>query len=309
MGMFKFPHIEEPTLRVKAMRYFMTIFCFFFAVFGLSVITCAALVASQQVDECQFMGHFYTGVYLLLAAGCATAFFSFLACLHTRRSTSPQDFVSLCVVVMVVLVLQVLAAIASHIFYYMASGGELALEMVATLEKYYLEDRSCMDTLQVKFQCCGVRNYTEWLPYSQNAGSVHPYPSSCQCTAGAELCIADSSLFSNATVTTFVHSTPCHDIVLDDLFESLLIPRIVGPVVSVVELLFFLLVIYFLYHVDNRSLVGAYIVKPSKEDTPSERETSCSQWAELQLTRPPTCTLISQQRSLSLSQNETIMHL
>ena len=294
MSRFKIPHIEEPTLRVRTIRYFMTIFCLFFIVFGVGVITGAALLASHRVAECSFIGQFYTGVYLLLAAGCATTFFGMLACLHTQHSSSLQDFVSLCVVVVVVLVLQVLAAVASHILYTLAASGELASKMEQTLEKYYVEERSCVDTLQLKFQCCGVKNYTEWPFYAQNAGSGLPYPPSCQCAvAGAKLCIAVTDLFGNATLTTIIRSTPCHDVLLDDLFETLLIPRIVGPVVSVVEFIFFLMVIYFLRHVENHSLVGAYVVTPSRENTPTVWEAP---------THP-------QNPSSPSQDNETTMHL
>ena len=314
MSRIKFPHIEEPSLRVKTMRYFMTIFCFLFLVLGLAIITCAALLTSQRLKECPFIGRFYSGVYLLLAAGCATAVFSLVGCVRTQRSASPQDFVALAVVALAVLVLQVLAAVASHVLHTSAAGGALGAELGGRVEGYYSGDRRCVDALQTHFRCCGVRNYTEWPPLSRGAGSALPYPSSCRCAAGGALCVmvtnrSGNATLGNATLTSHVHSTPCHDEVLDDLLNTLLVPRIVGPLASVVELAVMLAVIYFLHHIDNRSLVGAYVVRAAGEATPAGRDTSCSQWAELQLSRPSTCSRLWRQDPSSLSHDETSMHL
>ncbi|KAK7090969.1 hypothetical protein V1264_010698 [Littorina saxatilis] len=315
MSRFKFPHIEEPTLRVKAMRYFMTIFCFLFTLFGVSVILCAALLAARRLSECEFIGRFYSGVYLLLAAGCTTVFFSLMTCGRTQHTSSAADFMSLSVVVIIVLVLQLLAAIAGHIFYALAADGELAHTMNSSFRDYYGSGRDCVDAVQRSFQCCGINTSSEWFLKAQNVSSTSAYPASCRCSPDASICQAMNDTNVHTNFTSHVYNRGCHAVFLEDLYGTSLITRIVGPVMAAVEFAFVLMVIYVLRHIDNHSLVGAYVVHsppPPGTETAAETVVNGSAWSQLE-ERPaavtgPSITWDLRPDSL-FSRGETVMHL
>ncbi|XP_076453545.1 tetraspanin-11-like [Babylonia areolata] len=216
MGRFKLPHVEDLSLRVRALRYFMTIFCFFFVVFGAGVLASAAILAAGRPAECSFLEEFLTGVYLLLAAGCLTVFFCLITFRHIYRSSSSGDFTSVLFVLVVVMVMQVIAAIAGHVHNARASesgGGGLESAMNLTWREYYhhhhhdQDSRACVDRLQKEFACCGVLNGDAewlWLALSANLSVPRPYPSSCLCSAGSddadggEECMVRNDSFSNA---------------------------------------------------------------------------------------------------------------
>ena len=310
MSRFKVPHIEEPSLRVRALRYFMTIFCAFFVVFGFGVITCGSILASQRPDGCLFASRFFTGVYLLLAGGCVTSFFSITTCVCIQRSSTSGDFIPLGVVALVVLVLQVMAAVAGHVSYVSADNGGLATKMEMAWENYYESDGQCIDNFQEENDCCGVHSHTEWQALSVETNSSVLYPASCLCTSDDSHCVETNATYSNMTHVITVHDSSCHSVLLDHVHETLLVVRVVGPLVSVVEVVFLLATIYFLRHIENRSLVGAYVVQPTGSAASARDQRSSSTGTNLQV-RQPTAghSGARQQGSLSLSCDETISHL
>ena len=123
-------------------------------------------------------------------------------------------------------------------------------------------------------ECCGVNSYTEWMSLSNGANSSTLFPQSCLCPNTYSTCTnvsiySNQSAFMFATLSTstttnenssLIHSTQCGDVIMEDLKEVLTIVRIVGPVVAFIELLFVFMILYVLHHIDNRSLVGSYVV-------------------------------------------------
>nr|KAG5685905.1 hypothetical protein BaRGS_005414 [Batillaria attramentaria] len=158
VGRMKFPHIEEPGLRDRVQRYFMAIFCFLYFVLGVSVIMCGGLLLARRQLECSYMAQYYSGVCLLLAAGCVTSFFSMCGCLVMRRTNASHYYTPLLLVLIIVLVMEVAAAVSSHILCHIATSGQLEEEMQSARDKFWTSSGSaeCLNRLQTDFECCGV---------------------------------------------------------------------------------------------------------------------------------------------------------
>lgn len=328
VGRIKFPHIEQPSLRERVQSYFMTIFCGMYLFVGSAVITCGALVLRRQQHECGFMGRYYSGACLLLAAGCFTAFFSIVGCLQTRRSRAPHYYTSLLLVLVVVIFVELAAAVTSHIMYALATDEHLMNEMMEVQASFWTSSSSsqCVETIQTQFRCCGASNYTEWLTIYDNTTQNNVFPPSCICERGESQCDPETFFVGNASEVVSIFTRACYSPLLNDLYESLLMTRIIGPAAMVLKGLFLLMVIFFLHHVNNRSLVGAYVVKRSNSDTPvtadltvpastPEARAAGSRWVEIMQRRQdrPTSQTWCQghwktrrsRESLSLSREET----
>lgn len=93
-------------------------------------------------------------MYLLLAAGCATTVFSLLFCLHIQRSLTLEVFhyIPLSTVAIVVIVVEVMSAIAAHVLHISAADGDLVAKMHEAWKTYYSNEATsagCVDGLQV----------------------------------------------------------------------------------------------------------------------------------------------------------------
>jgi hypothetical protein len=145
--------------------------------------------------------------------------------------------------------------------------------------------------LQEQFSCCGVDNHTEWILISSGA-KTSPFPESCLCPDDDHNgCLNITATHSsNNTEVFYTHSLTCGSLVLEDLHNILLVPRVAGPVVAVVECVIALLAVYVLHHVDNHSLVGLYIVPEgnnARRSAVAERQATGDKTAENGSARQP----------------------
>lgn len=240
-------------------------------VLGFGTVAGGSIVVSNRLPECEFDRQYYIGAYIFLSAGCITSAFCICAFFQIQQSTKTKDFYAFLSILMIIFVMQLSAAISSHILYTIASSGQLKKDMNVEEENYFQDDSSfkCINYIQSHFHCCGIFNFTDWhlLNKSAAVNMISSYPLSCQCQSPVDGCAEVVS--SNSSNNMYVYSSSCYISVIENLGSTLLLIRIMGPSVLVVEIFILLIAVYLHHHIRNHSLVGVYTVNETETKSPA----------------------------------------
>lgn len=160
---------------MKFVKYLLFAFNLIFVIAAVALIAVGAYVQIKLVDYYDFFGNEYTGPgILLIIVGVFIFFIAFFGCMGALKENYCLTM-SFAVLLAVVFILMIAGGIAAYVL-----RNEIEKEVVKILieneDKYNTSDgvRTTWDKLQREFDCCGVKNQSEW-------NRLEKYPISC-CT-------------------------------------------------------------------------------------------------------------------------------
>ncbi|XP_053384803.1 tetraspanin-3-like [Mercenaria mercenaria] len=173
----------------RTLKKFLAIFnvIFWFAGVGFLGLGIWLYLTLQDFRAAIEHAHFILPAYLLIISGGAVVIFGVIGCIAIfAESRCLLAFYWVCIIF--VLAADVATCVKSFFLNDEVESHVTYRLNVTSMYKYiYDEDMTdAIDTLQQKYECCGVRNYSDWsgTSYNKRARSlltkgIHPYPESC----------------------------------------------------------------------------------------------------------------------------------
>ena len=264
MRYMKIPHVDDPVLRSRAVRYVTIVLLALYCVLGLATTALTTWLSMRRTYSCSFMSEYFTSVYVLLAGALFLVVTSsqllFKVCNKTRGYV-----VSMYIFVLAVtLSLELISPIIAHIHTRIIAKGRLRNDMIAVFTNFRGHDENveCIEKTQMYHHCCGATNFTDLLPrnFTVFSGTFGLMPKSCVCDSsdddGDGFCV-----ISDPDSSERIFGIPCYLKVWKDLKIVLFIVRVISPLTAVAQVALLLAVSCIIRRLQRSNVVGVYLVK------------------------------------------------
>uniref|UniRef100_A0A7N5JHA2 Tetraspanin n=1 Tax=Ailuropoda melanoleuca TaxID=9646 RepID=A0A7N5JHA2_AILME len=162
---------------MKCIKYLVFFFNFIFWLCGIALIALGIFVQIELRNTLVMTGPASASAapIVILAVGVIVFFISFFGCCGAMKENYCM-VTTFAVLLTLIFLVEIAAAIAGYIFKDKIQGV-INEEVQEELNNYNSSKVNPLDTLQKKYSCCGVSNYTDWFSVPQfKPGRV---PSSC----------------------------------------------------------------------------------------------------------------------------------
>ncbi|XP_041347671.1 tetraspanin-7-like [Gigantopelta aegis] len=260
----KVPHIDEPDIRYKVVRYFTIVFFSMYCFLGVATAVLTGWLSTKRTYSCRFLTEYFTSIYVLLAASLFLIVTSsrmlIKVCSRTRRDYRTSLYL---IILALTLSLEIVAPIMAHIHTLIMSKGKLRDDMVAVFTYYRGHDDhvECIEKTQRYYHCCGATNFTDLLPrnFTILSGTFGLMPKSCVCDSDNN--DDDRCIVSDPDSSERIFGVPCYRKVWKEMKTLLLMVRVISPLLAVAQVALLVVVTYIIRKLQRSSVVGVYVVK------------------------------------------------
>lgn len=161
---------------MKCVKYLLFSFNLIFVIAAIALIAVGAYVQIKLTDYYDFFGNEYTGPgILLICVGVFIFIIAFFGCMGALKENYCLTM-TFAILLALVFILMIAGGIAAYVL--RNEVEDKVADILTKAEQKYGQEGGVTDTwdkLQKEFDCCGVKNYTEW----ESLNITTKYPRSC----------------------------------------------------------------------------------------------------------------------------------
>lgn len=240
----KVPHLNKQS-RTKASKQFVLLFLALLQICGFITLAVSIWIAVQfQVKDCSFFkkddGNLLLASSVLCILLCWSGF-----CIVLKERKDRIELYPLLLVFFVIIILQIMAGISATVN--SAREDEFQSSIAESFRSNDSKHMECSRNTQIKFDCCGYHNYSDWLGHTEDLVMLL----SCDCSHGDDDCL---SIQINGAIYS-LHKYSCKTVISNEVLKKHVVIRVFSAVIPVVELVLIIFTSCMLSRLSQKSVV------------------------------------------------------